>query len=175
MRKVRSGILTTAIALLLATGYATAQTNTSDVSDRVIPSTDLAGEVYVGPHIGYLFIANDDFRCQCDVDQDDYIKYGGRLGAYLSNHFALEITGNYINLRPSFWELTLGGVYEAIRGERGEHCDACFTGEYPLADTDRATGKFALEELSPLPQVTNANGNGSGAHEPVAAIAPITS
>ena len=67
--------------------------------------------------------------------------------------------------------ISLDGVYEAIRGERGEHCDACFTGEYPLADTDRATGKFALEELSPLPQVTN--GNGKGAHEPVAALEPV--
>jgi amidophosphoribosyltransferase len=67
--------------------------------------------------------------------------------------------------------ISLEGVYEAIRGERGEHCDACFSGEYPLADTDRATGKFALEEISPLPQVTN--GNGTGAHEPVAALEPI--
>jgi amidophosphoribosyltransferase len=67
--------------------------------------------------------------------------------------------------------ISLDGVYEAIRGERGEHCDACFTGEYPLADTDRATGKFALEEISPLPQVTG-NGNGNGAHVPVAALEP---
>ncbi len=47
--------------------------------------------------------------------------------------------------------ISLEGVYEAIRGERGDHCDACFTGEYPLADTDRATGKFALEELAVAP------------------------
>jgi amidophosphoribosyltransferase len=47
--------------------------------------------------------------------------------------------------------ISLNGVYEAIRGERGDHCDACFTGDYPLADTDRATGKFALEELSVVP------------------------
>jgi amidophosphoribosyltransferase len=47
--------------------------------------------------------------------------------------------------------ISLEGIYEAIRGERGGHCDACFTGEYPLADTDRATGKFALEELSVVP------------------------
>ena len=112
MRKVKSEILTTAIALLFVAGYASAQTYTSDVSDRVIPSTDLAGEVYVGPHIGYDFIADDDFRCNCDVDQDDYIKYGGRLGAFLTNHFALEVTGNYVNLHPSFWELTLGGLYD---------------------------------------------------------------
>jgi amidophosphoribosyltransferase len=43
--------------------------------------------------------------------------------------------------------LSLDGVYEAIRGERATHCDACFSGEYPLERTDTANGKFALEEL----------------------------
>jgi amidophosphoribosyltransferase len=46
--------------------------------------------------------------------------------------------------------LSLGGVYEAIRSTRETHCDACFTGEYPLEQTDRANGKFALEELAVL-------------------------
>jgi amidophosphoribosyltransferase len=44
--------------------------------------------------------------------------------------------------------ISLEGVYEAIRGERGAHCDACFSGEYPLEGTESATGKFALEELA---------------------------
>ncbi len=44
--------------------------------------------------------------------------------------------------------LSLEGVYEAIRGERGTHCDACFSGDYPLERTDAANGKFALEELA---------------------------
>jgi amidophosphoribosyltransferase len=46
--------------------------------------------------------------------------------------------------------LSLEGVYEAIRGERATHCDACFSGDYPLERTETANGKFALEEL---PQV----------------------
>jgi amidophosphoribosyltransferase len=47
--------------------------------------------------------------------------------------------------------LSLEGVYEAIRSTRETHCDACFTGEYPLRDTDRrANGKFALERELPL-------------------------
>jgi amidophosphoribosyltransferase len=44
--------------------------------------------------------------------------------------------------------LSLEGVYEAIRGERGTHCDACFSGDYPLERSHSANGKFALEELA---------------------------
>jgi amidophosphoribosyltransferase len=46
--------------------------------------------------------------------------------------------------------LSLEGVYEAVRGDRSRHCDACFSGEYPLAGTDDANGKFALERELPL-------------------------
>ncbi|MEA2373234.1 MAG: amidophosphoribosyltransferase [Solirubrobacteraceae bacterium] len=41
--------------------------------------------------------------------------------------------------------LSLAGVYEAVNGTREKHCDACFTGEYPLAGSDSAQGKYALE------------------------------
>jgi amidophosphoribosyltransferase len=43
--------------------------------------------------------------------------------------------------------LSLDGVYEAIRSSRATHCDACFSGEYPLERTHSANGKYALEEL----------------------------
>ena len=43
--------------------------------------------------------------------------------------------------------LSLDGVYEAIRSTRATHCDACFSGDYPLERTDSANGKYALEEL----------------------------
>jgi amidophosphoribosyltransferase len=43
--------------------------------------------------------------------------------------------------------LSLGGVYEAIRSTRSTHCDACFSGDYPLERTEAANGKYALEEL----------------------------
>ena len=46
--------------------------------------------------------------------------------------------------------LSLEGVYRAINGDRATHCDACFSGEYPLEGTHGANGKFALE---PLPLV----------------------
>ncbi|HEY1450035.1 MAG TPA: amidophosphoribosyltransferase [Solirubrobacteraceae bacterium] len=49
--------------------------------------------------------------------------------------------------------LSLEGVYEAVRGERATHCDACFSGEYPLADSEGAAGKYSLEDDQILPLV----------------------
>jgi amidophosphoribosyltransferase len=49
--------------------------------------------------------------------------------------------------------LSLEGVYEAIGATRATHCDACFTGEYPLDGSHEATGKYALEEDAPAPLV----------------------
>ncbi|MBV9800648.1 MAG: amidophosphoribosyltransferase [Solirubrobacterales bacterium] len=46
--------------------------------------------------------------------------------------------------------LSLAGVYEALRASRVAHCDACFSGEYPLAGTEEANGKYALESELPL-------------------------
>ncbi|CAA9532005.1 MAG: Amidophosphoribosyltransferase, partial [uncultured Solirubrobacteraceae bacterium] len=53
--------------------------------------------------------------------------------------------------------LSLGGVYKAIRGSRDTHCDACFSGEYPLSDGetgDAQAGKFAFEHELPLVTAT---------------------
>jgi amidophosphoribosyltransferase len=47
--------------------------------------------------------------------------------------------------------LSMEGVYEAIRGTRETHCDACFTGEYPLEGSDGAAGKYSLEEDKKAP------------------------
>jgi amidophosphoribosyltransferase len=41
--------------------------------------------------------------------------------------------------------LSLAGVYEAIGLPRERHCDACFTGDYPLEGTESSRGKYALE------------------------------
>ncbi len=41
--------------------------------------------------------------------------------------------------------LSLDGVYEAVQGSHQTHCDACFSGRYPLEGTDGASGKFAFE------------------------------
>ncbi len=41
--------------------------------------------------------------------------------------------------------LSLDGVYEAVGATKATHCDACFTGDYPLEGSDDAQGKYALE------------------------------
>ncbi len=47
--------------------------------------------------------------------------------------------------------LSMEGVYEAIGTPAEIHCDACFTGNYPLGDPEDANGKFALEEIAVVP------------------------
>jgi amidophosphoribosyltransferase len=47
--------------------------------------------------------------------------------------------------------LSLEGVYEAIGTPAEDHCDACFTGRYPLGDNGSGSGKFALEEIETIP------------------------
>jgi amidophosphoribosyltransferase len=44
--------------------------------------------------------------------------------------------------------LSLEGLYEAIGSTRKTHCDACFTGDYPLERSEGARGKNALEDLA---------------------------
>jgi amidophosphoribosyltransferase len=48
--------------------------------------------------------------------------------------------------------LSLDGVYEAIGTPAEDHCDACFTGRYPLGEN--SNGKFALEQLTTVPAGT---------------------
>jgi amidophosphoribosyltransferase len=44
--------------------------------------------------------------------------------------------------------LSLDGVYEAVGATKATHCDACFTGNYPLSGSDAAQGKYALETVA---------------------------
>ena len=46
--------------------------------------------------------------------------------------------------------LSLAGVYAAVGASRDAHCDACFSGDYPLDGTEDAAGKYALERELPL-------------------------
>jgi amidophosphoribosyltransferase len=47
--------------------------------------------------------------------------------------------------------LSIDGVYEAIGADPADHCDACFSGRYPLGDDGAGNGKFALEEIATIP------------------------
>ena len=47
--------------------------------------------------------------------------------------------------------LSMEAVYEAVGTPREKHCDACFTGDYPLGDPESANGKFALEDIAVVP------------------------
>jgi amidophosphoribosyltransferase len=49
--------------------------------------------------------------------------------------------------------LSLEGVYKAIEGERATHCDACFTGEYPLENSGESQTKDTFEHALPLARV----------------------
>ena len=48
--------------------------------------------------------------------------------------------------------LSLEGVYEAVGTPREHHCDACFSGHYPLGDNGEGDGKFALEAAARRPR-----------------------
>jgi amidophosphoribosyltransferase len=52
--------------------------------------------------------------------------------------------------------LSMEGVYEAVGTPAGDHCDACFTSNYPLGDPQGANGKFALEEIETIPVESSA-------------------
>jgi amidophosphoribosyltransferase len=47
--------------------------------------------------------------------------------------------------------LSMEGVYKAVGTPPEDHCDACFTGRYPLGDPEDANGKFALEDIAVIP------------------------
>jgi amidophosphoribosyltransferase len=47
--------------------------------------------------------------------------------------------------------LSMDGVYEAVGTRAEDHCDACFTGRYPLGDGGEGNGKYALEQIATVP------------------------
>jgi outer membrane protein OmpA-like peptidoglycan-associated protein len=117
MRQARYAIL---FAGALALGGALpAAAQSSQVSDSVPPSPGLKGEFYVGPFVGYSFVSDHNFRCKCDVMQENYIVWGGRAGYMLTDHLGLEATAGYLNLHPSFWELTAGALWDFTPTQHG--------------------------------------------------------
>ena len=111
----RKLLLGVAGLLLLGSGAARAQS--SGVRDRVDPPAPLAGETYLGPHVGYSFIGKfERIYCPCDTDQNDFLFPGLRVGHFFTGHVAIEATGQYFrpdsSKIPEYWEATLGGLYD---------------------------------------------------------------
>jgi amidophosphoribosyltransferase len=75
-----------------------------------------------------------------DMSARDEMVAHGRTVDEIRDHLACD----------SLAYLSLGGVYEAIGASRDTHCDACFSGDYPLGQVDEAHGKFAFERELPL-------------------------
>jgi amidophosphoribosyltransferase len=47
--------------------------------------------------------------------------------------------------------LSMDGVYEAIGVDPDHHCDACFTGNYPLGDPEDGARKAKFEDIAVIP------------------------
>jgi OmpA family protein len=104
-------------ATLLALSAAASGQPASEVSDRVHPQASLAGETYVGPHIGYSFIGKyEEIYCPCNADQNDFVFGGLRVGHFFTDNLSAEFTGQYF--RPDrdkihdYWELTVGALWD---------------------------------------------------------------
>jgi outer membrane protein OmpA-like peptidoglycan-associated protein len=136
-------ILLGMVGLLLLGGAARAQS--SNVRDRVDPPAPLAGETYLGPHVGYSFIGKfEQIYCPCDTDQNDFLFAGGRLGHFFTDHLALEATGQYFNPDRArlndFWELTFGGLYDFTPSLHGWNTYVGFGGGASRQDVFKGKG-----------------------------------
>jgi len=86
------------------------------------------------------------------------IRYGCNYGVDMSareemvaHNRTIEEIAEHIGA-DSLAYLSMEGVYEAVGTPADIHCDACFTGSYPLGDDpDEADGKFDLEQIAVLP------------------------
>lgn len=122
MRTRYAVLLPLALALTgAAAGARPAAAQSSQVSDSVAPapSPGLKGEFYVGPFIGYSFVGDHEFRCKCDVMQENYLVWGGRFGYMVTDNLGLEASGGYLRLHPSFWELTAGALWDFTPTQHG--------------------------------------------------------
>ena len=90
----------------------------SDVNDRTAPNV-LKGDTYIGAQIGVDFIGDTNYKCRCDARQSDFLLYGGRFGHFFTDHVAGEITLNWIDLHPGFYDASLGVMYDFTPTQQG--------------------------------------------------------
>ncbi|MGA0216585.1 MAG: amidophosphoribosyltransferase [Vulcanococcus sp.] len=86
------------------------------------------------------------------------IRYGCNYGVDMSGREEMVAHGRTVEEiceaigADSLAYLSMEGVYEAIGTPASVHCDACFTGNYPLGDDpDQADNKFDLEQIATIP------------------------
>ena len=104
-------------AAMAGATFARAQ-DRSDVSDRTAPN-ELKGDTYVGAQIGVDFIGDTNYKCRCDARQSDFLLYGGRFGHFFTDHLAGELTLNWIDLHPGFYDASLGLMYDFTPTQQG--------------------------------------------------------
>lgn len=106
-----------AVFVALAAAPVRAQSG-SDVNDRTAPDV-LKGDTYVGAQVGVDFIGDTNYKCRCDARQSDFLLYGGRFGHFFSDHFAAEMTANWIDLHPGFYDASLGMMWDFTPTQQG--------------------------------------------------------
>jgi outer membrane protein OmpA-like peptidoglycan-associated protein len=119
MRHRKAGRL---LGIIIAAGIAGASLaraqDRTDVSDRTAPNV-LKGDTYVGAQVGIDFIGDTNYKCRCDARQSDFLLYGGRFGHFFTDHVAGEITLNWIDLHPGFYDASLGVMYDFTPTQQG--------------------------------------------------------
>jgi amidophosphoribosyltransferase len=120
------------------------------VDDSIVRGNTMPGIVSMLRDSGaaevHIRISSPPIKHPChygiDMSTREEMVAHGRTVSEISSHIGAD----------SLHYLSLDGVYEAIGQTRETHCDACFSGDYPLAGTESANGKYALEATLPLIQ-----------------------
>jgi len=115
-----------AVGLLLTATPVRAQ-DASDVSDRTAPNV-LKGDTFVGAQLGVDFIGDTHYKCRCDARQSDFLLYGGRFGHFFTDHVAAELTLNWIDVHPGFYDASLGVLYDFTPTQLGWNTYAALGG-----------------------------------------------
>ncbi|HEX8976250.1 MAG TPA: amidophosphoribosyltransferase [Solirubrobacteraceae bacterium] len=118
------------------------------VDDSIVRGNTMPGIVKMLREAGaaevHIRISSPPIKHPChygiDMSTREEMVAHGRSIAEITSHIDAD----------SLHYLSLEGVYEAIGQSRETHCDACFSGDYPLAGTESAAGKYALESTLPL-------------------------
>ena len=113
------------------------------VDDSIVRGNTMPGIVQMLREAGaaeiHLRISSPPIKHPChygiDMSSREEMIADGRTVAEIADELGAD----------SLHYLSLEGVYEAVGVSRDAHCDACFSGDYPLEGTEEANGKYDLE------------------------------